>query len=168
MRIGVSLGIPIAAAILQVTVARLVLVGEVSPDVIALVAVAWALIAGAQEGLWWAFVAGITADLLGSGAFGATTVALLPVTLLFGLRDRSGAELPLLPAAAVIALGAAAHQVLLAVVLLVVGRPLPVFGLVLGLALGAGVYTGTLALVLYPLLRLLHRRTAREPAFDWE
>jgi len=168
VRIGVGIVIPLAAAVLQVTALRYLVAGEVTPDLVALVAVAWTLIAGPGEGIWWAFAGGLVADLLGGSALGATTVALLPVTLAFGLRDRSAGEPAVLPAAALIGLGAAAHQAVLAVVLLAVGRALPPFGLMVGLALGAGIYTGTLALVMYPVLRLLHRRTARGPAFEWK
>ncbi len=167
MRVLLGVVVPLVAAILQVTLVRFVGVGEMRPDLLALVVVSWSLVAGAAGGIWWAFAGGIAADLLGSAAFGATTVALLPVGLGFGLRDRSVGDPPLLAGAALVGAGALAHQLLQIVVLAVVGASLPPLGPLLGSAIGAAVYTGVLALGVYPLLRVVHRRTRREPAFDW-
>ena len=167
MRVFLGLAVPVLAAIIQVTVVRFVAVGEVRPDVLVLAVISWSLAAGAAEGIWWAFIAGIAADLLGSAAFGATTVSLLPVALFFGLRGRSAGEPPLAAAAALVGLGALAHQAVQAIVLLLVGTPLPPLTLVLGSAAGVALYTGLLGLVVYPAVRVLHRRTTREPAFEW-
>ncbi len=167
MRVFLGIAIPILTAIVQVTLVRFVAVGEVRPDLLALVVVSWTISAGSAEGIWWAFSGGIIADLLGSSAFGATTVSLLPIALVFGLRDRSEADPPLPAGAALVSLGALAHHLAQAVVLILVGVPLPPIGLLAGSALGVGLYTGVLALVAYPLLRVVHRRTTREPAFEW-
>lgn len=167
MKLVLGVAAPLLAAIFQVTVVRYIAVGEVRPDLLALVVVSWTLAAGAAEGIWWAFIAGLAADLLGSAAFGATTVSLLPVALVLGLRGRSDQDTGVLTAAALVGLGALAHQILQAVVLFVVGASLPSLGPLLGTAGGAALYTGILAVVAYPLLRVLHRRTTREPAFDW-
>lgn len=167
MKLALGLALPLLAAVIQVTVLRFVGVGEVRPDLLALVVVCWTLAAGAGEGIWWAFIAGLTADLLGSAVFGATTVSLLPIALLFGLRDRSAPDPGVLSAAALVGLGALVHQVLQSVVLALVGASLPPFGVLAATAVGAAIYTGVLALGAYPGLRVLHRRTTREPAFDW-
>ena len=110
---------------------------------------------------------GIAADLLGSAAFGATTVSLLPVALGFGLRDRTAGDPTLVTGAIFVGAGALAHHLAQALVLVLVGAALPPLGILLAGAVGSAIYTGTLALAAYPLLRMLHRRTAREPAFDW-
>ena len=110
MRAAAILGIPLLCAVLQVTVVRLVSIGEAHPDLLAPVVVSWSLIAGAA---------------------------------------------------------ALAHELLRAIVLAIVGVSLPPLGVLLAGGVGTAVYTGSLALLAYPLLRLLHRRTAREPAFDW-
>lgn len=167
MRGVLMLGIPALCAVLQVTVVRFLTVGEVRPDLLALVVVAWSLIGGAAQGVWWAFAGGIAADLLGSASFGATTVSLLPIGLGFGLRDRSSVEPSVVAAAVLVGAGALTHHLAHAVVLVLVGASLPPLGILVAGALGTGIYTGVLALLGYPLLRLLHRRTARQPAFDW-
>lgn len=167
MRGAAALAIPVLCAVLQVTIVRFVSVGEAHPDLLALVVVSWSLIAGAAQGMTWAFAGGLTADLLGSAAFGATTVSLLPIGLGFGVRDRTGGDPTIVAGAFLVGAGAVAHQLTQAVVLVLVGASLPPLGILLAGGVGTGIYTGTLALVGYPLLRLLHRRTAREPAFDW-
>ncbi len=167
MRVFVGVAVPVLAAIVQVTVVRFVAVGEVRPDVLTIVVVSWSLAAGAAGGIWWAFGGGLAADLLGSSAFGATTVSLLPIALVFGLRDRSAHEPGAVAGAALVGLAALAHHLAQALVLLVVGTPLPPFTLLAGSAVGVGIYSGVLALIAYPALRALHRRTTRAPAFDW-
>ncbi len=167
MRVFLGIAIPVLAAIVQVTLVRFVAVGELRPDLLALAVVSWSITAGAAEGIWWAFSGGIAADLLGAAAFGATTVSLLPVALALGLRDRSAGEPPLAAGAALVGVGALAHHLAQAVVLVLVGTPLPPIALLAGSGVGVALYTGLLALVAYPLLRVVHRRTTREPAFDW-
>jgi rod shape-determining protein MreD len=167
MRGAAALAVPIACAVLQVAVLRFIAIGEARPDLLTLVVVSWSLIGGAVQGMGWAFAGGIVADLLGSAAFGATTVSLIPIAFGFGLRDRTGGEPTLVAAAVLVGAAALAQHLLHAVVLAVVGVSLPSLGLLLAGGLGAGVYTALLALAGYPLLRMLHRRTVREPAFDW-
>src|SRR5437868_613221 len=167
MRGAAILGIPLLCAVLQVTVVRFVSIGEAHPDLLALVVVSWSLIAGAAAGMTWAFAGGVAADLLGSSAFGATTVSLLPVALGFGVRDRAAGEPTIIAGALLVGAAALAHELLRAIVLAIVGVSLPPLGVLLAGGVGTAVYTGSLALLAYPLLRLLHRRTAREPAFDW-
>lgn len=167
MRVVVGIGVPVLSAIAQVSVVRFLSLGDVRPDLLALAVVSWSLAAGAAEAVWWAFSGGLVADLLGSAAFGATTVSLLPIALVFGLRDRSAGDPGIVFGAALVGLGALAHQTVQALVLLAVGTPLPPLEVLAGSAVGAGLYTAALALVAYPLLRVVHRRTTREPAFDW-
>jgi rod shape-determining protein MreD len=167
MRTAAAVAIPLLCALLQVSVVRYLSIGEAGPDLLALVVVSWSLIGGAAQGVWWAFAGGIAADLLGSAAFGATTVSLLPVALGFGLRDRTAGEPTLIAGAVLVGAGALAHHLAQALVLVLVGASLPPLGILLAGGVGTGLYTGTLALAVYPLLRMLHRRTAREPAFDW-
>jgi rod shape-determining protein MreD len=164
---ALGLLIPALCAVLQVTVVRFLALGEARPDVLAVAVVGWSIFAGPAPGMAWAFVGGLTADLLGSAAFGATAVSLLPVGFGFGLRDRTTGEPTLLAAALLVGAGALAHQLLHAVVLALVGSSLPPLGLLLAGALGTAVYTAVVGAAAYPLLRMVHRRTVREPAFDW-
>ena len=52
-----------------------------------LVVISWTLLHGLEEGLVWAFVAGLSVDLFSIGPFGATAVAYITAVLLvFGLE----------------------------------------------------------------------------------
>ncbi len=167
MRLALGIAVPVLAAVVQASLSSYVAIGEVRPDLLALVVVSWCLAAGAAEGLWWAFSGGIAADVVSGSPFGALTASLLPIAFGFGLGRGQGARDPrVLTAAALVALAAALHQALYGVLLVALGRGLPEPSVLLALVVGAGAYTGALSVLVYPLLRALHRRTARGPAFD--
>ncbi|MBK6429438.1 MAG: rod shape-determining protein MreD [Anaerolineae bacterium] len=78
--------VPMLAAIglLQTTfVPYLSLLGA-KPNLMLLVVVAWTLIAGSREGLWWAFIGGLWLDLLGGSPLGASALALVAAAYLIG------------------------------------------------------------------------------------
>jgi rod shape-determining protein MreD len=165
MRIALAVAIPVLAAALQAGLAYNVAIGEARPDLVGLVVVGWALLTGAPQGAWWAFVGGLAADLWSGGPFGANTVSLLPIGAAFGAWERQLTP-GVLTAAGLIALGSGARLILYVLVLALVGRPLPDFGPLALAVLGSAVFTGILALALYPGLRMLDRRTRGRPAFD--
>jgi rod shape-determining protein MreD len=69
------------AAILESSVLTQLQVGSVRPDLVFAVGVAAAMLLGFESGMTWAFVGGITLDLLLPGrALGSTALALLVVT----------------------------------------------------------------------------------------
>src|SRR5438874_12252086 len=67
----------IAVATLQTTVAPYLRVGGVQPDLILVAAVLWTVVVGIDTGLVWAFLGGITIDLLAPRPLGSTAFALL-------------------------------------------------------------------------------------------
>src|SRR2546428_13798995 len=78
MRFVLGVLIPLAAALLQGTVAPLIAVGGARPSLPLLVAASWSVAAGAREGVWWAFLGGIVSDLISAGPLGAFSLASLP------------------------------------------------------------------------------------------
>lgn len=167
MRAALAVLVPVIAAVVQSSLAGQLALGEARPDLLALVVVAWSVIAGA-EAMWWAFAGGLAGDLLGAGVFGALTVSLLPIAALFALRPREAGPPPgIFAGSALVALGTVVHQVLYATVVVLAGRPLPELPALAGAVTAGAIYTGILALAVYPILRLLHRRTTRQPAFEW-
>jgi len=89
VRVALAIVVPLVAALLQGSVVPFIAVGGARPNLVVLVAASWSVAAGAREGLWWAFVGGLAADLLSGGPLGAQALAaLLPVTLV-GLSDPS-------------------------------------------------------------------------------
>lgn len=168
MRVALAIVMPIAAALLEGTVAPLVTIGGVRPSLPILVAGAWSVAAGAREAVWWAFIGGLAMDLLSGGPLGAFASAALPPVAAIGLRDRSsGRTTPVLVGALLVGLAALATGLLYLGILAITGQPLASFPREAGAAVGGAVYTGALAVVVYPLARYLHRATEKQGASGW-
>lgn len=166
MRIALAFAVPIAAALLQGAIGPLAVVGGAFPNVPILVAASWSVAAGAREGLWWAFVAGLATDLLSGGPLGAFTVASLPGVLLVGLGERSPARpVPYLTGVLAVGLAALLTQLLYIGILGSLGHPAGPPPTVAAQTIGVGIYTGALALVAYPLARLGRKLTEKESPF---
>jgi rod shape-determining protein MreD len=166
MRIALALAVPLTAALLQGAIGPLAVVGGAFPNMPILVAASWSVAAGAREGLWWAFIAGLATDLLSGGPLGAFTVASLPGVLLVGLGERSPAR-PVPYPTGVLAVGLAAllTQLLYIGILGFLGHPGGTPSAVAAQTIGVGVYTGALAAVVYPLARVGRRLTEQESPF---
>ncbi len=166
MRIALAIVVPLAAALLQGAAAALITVGGAFPNVPVLVAASWAVAAGAGEALWWAFVGGLAMDVLSAGPLGAFTVAVLPGVLLVGLGERSPAKpVPVLTGMLAVGLAAVLTQALYLGILAFLGHPLGPPPVAVAQTVGVGIYTGALALVVYPLARLGRRLTEKESPF---
>src|SRR5256885_3504008 len=87
MRFVLGILIPLAAALLQGTVAPLIAVGNARPSLPILVAASWSIAAGAREGVWWAFLGGVVSGLISGGPFGAFALASLPPVPAVRLRE---------------------------------------------------------------------------------
>lgn len=166
MRVALAVAVPVIASLLQAAVGPLAVVGGAFPNMPILVAASWSVAAGAREGLWWAFIAGLTTDLLSGGPLGAFTVASLPGVLLVGLGERSQAK-PISVVAGAVAVGIAAliTQLIYVGILAFLGQPLPAAAALAAQTVGVGIYTGALASVVYPLARVGRRLTEQESPF---
>src|SRR2546425_13107133 len=98
MRLLLGILVPLAAALLQGTVAPLIAVGGARPSLPILVAASWSIAAGAREGVWWAFLGGLASDLISGGPLGAFALASLPPVAPGGLRDAGPGPPPPRPA----------------------------------------------------------------------
>src|SRR5438309_12075521 len=87
MRLLLGILVPLAAALLQGTVAPLIAVGGARPSLPILVAASWSIAAGAREGVWWAFLGGLVSDLISGGPLGACERAWLQPVAAAGLRE---------------------------------------------------------------------------------
>lgn len=67
----------IVAALLELTLIPYLQVGGAQPDLVLVLAVAWALVAGLEGGLVWAFVGGLMIDVLAARPLGSTAFVLL-------------------------------------------------------------------------------------------
>lgn len=79
MGINIYIAIPIMGllAILQTAVLPRFPIAGVAPQLLFLVALAWGLLRGLQEGLIWAFIAGIWVDLFSMAPIGVSSLAFM-------------------------------------------------------------------------------------------
>ena len=167
MRVALAVAVPLAAAILQGSVAPNIALGGARPNLVVLVAAAWAVAVGAREAVWWAFLGGLAVDLLSGGPLGASAFsALIPVAAVGlgdrSLRPRSGPVAALLVAAATLGAG-----ILYLGTLIVVGAAVGDLALIVAAAVSSAIYNGVLALFAYPLFRALRRSTEKQASFGW-
>jgi len=166
VRIVLALVIPLAAALLQSAVIPFVSIGGARPNLPLLVAGSWSLAAGAGEGVWWAFVGGIAADLLSGGPLGAFAVASLPPVAAIGLGERPAPRpTPVLLGASFMTAAAAVAGILYVLALSLAGTPVPDLpGLAIQIG-GGAIFTGALAIATYPIARWLSRHTEKQASF---
>ena len=79
----------LSVALLQSTVLPALTIVGVKPELMLLTVLSWSLLRGVEEGLVWAFLGGMMLDLFSGGPLGASTLALLVVSFLFGLAQGS-------------------------------------------------------------------------------
>jgi rod shape-determining protein MreD len=165
MRFVLGVVIPLTAALLQGTVAPLISVGGARPSLPILVAASWSVAAGAREGVWWAFLGGLASDLISGGPLGAFALASLPPVVAVGLGE-AGASRPtaILPGAVLVGIAALGAGLLYIGILAVTGGAITSAPLAAGTAVASAIYTGLLALAIYPVARLLRRATEKQGA----
>jgi rod shape-determining protein MreD len=165
MRLLLGVLIPLAAALLQGTVAPLIAVGGARPSLPILVAASWSVAAGAREGVWWAFLGGLVSDLISAGPLGAFALASLPPVAAVGLREGgSSRPTPVIVGAVLVGLAALAAGLIYLGILAVTGEAVSSLPLAAGTAVASAAYTGLLALAIYPVARLLRRATEKQGA----
>src|SRR5689334_14978546 len=89
MRVALALAIPVTAALLQGSLVPFITVAGARPNLPLLVAASWSVAAGAREGVWWAFIGGLAADLLSGGPLGALALAALGPVAAVGLAEQT-------------------------------------------------------------------------------
>src|SRR3989454_12049338 len=124
MRVLLGILVPLAAALLQGTVAPLIAVGGARPSLPILVAASWSVAAGAREGVWWAFLGGLVSDLISGGPLGAFALASLPPVAAIGVQDRGSTRTtPIVVAALLVGLAALGAALIYLRILVATGQP---------------------------------------------
>jgi rod shape-determining protein MreD len=87
---GSFLSIPILvlAAAMQATLAPQIQLLGGRPDLVLLLVLSWAVNAGLDESIIWAFVGGIAQDLLSASPTGTSTLGMIPVVFIIGSLTR--------------------------------------------------------------------------------
>jgi rod shape-determining protein MreD len=153
-------------AIFQATAAPQIQIGAGHPDLLLLAVMSWELLRGRGEGYVWAFIGGLSLDLIGGGPFGASILGLLAVTLvadwLGGGLFRDRAILPLITAF----VGTFAFHGVYLALLSIFGWSINPLDAVFRVALPSALINMILGLIVFRLLAALHRR-ATPSGFSW-
>ncbi|HLF28946.1 MAG TPA: rod shape-determining protein MreD [Anaerolineae bacterium] len=153
-------------SLVQATLAPHMQIGAVWPDFLLLVVMSWALRRRPNEALAWAFVGGLSVDLVSGGPFGGTALGLMTVALLASaLADGTLRGRMILPIVAALAGTLAFHAVYLLAMLLV-GQRADVLDALVRIALPAAVYNAALSLLLYRIMSGIDARI-RPKALRW-
>ena len=78
----------IGFVLFQVTVVSQISIFGVHPELLLTVVTSWSLLRGAESGMLWALIAGVTMDILSGAPFGMSTLPLLVVSFVAGLSQR--------------------------------------------------------------------------------
>lgn len=148
--------------LIQSSVGPFLSIGGVHPDLVLVAVIGWTLLRGPKEGLLWAIIGGLSLDLLSSGPFGVTTVALAVTGLLAGLAyGRTFGGYLIIPVAVTFPLSLAYYLIYVTLLSLLEQSDAWLPALATAMA-PASLLNMAAMIFLFPLLRLLHRRTGRE------
>lgn len=152
----------IAVGVLHAGLVPVFAAGDVKPNLVLVAVVLVAISAGPVSGATWAFVAGLTANLLSSDPLGSVPLTLLAAAALTAAAAPMLAPLaPIYPVIAVFVGSIMADSGMLLIHQLLGGEW---GGFPLGLVLGAAALNAGLAALLIVLGRLLRRRERVSPA----
>lgn len=149
-------------ALIQSSLGPFLTIANVRPDLVLAAVIGWTLLRGSKEGVLWAIIGGLCLDLLSSGPFGVITLSLIITSLLarLGYGLVFGGYL-IIPLSLTFPLSLA-YYLTYTLLLNVLSKPLPWLPALSNVILPASVLNIAAMLLLFPLLRLLHRRTGRE------
>jgi rod shape-determining protein MreD len=149
-------------ALIQSSLGPFLTIANVRPDLVLVAVIGWTLLRGSKEGVLWAIIGGLCLDLLSSGPFGVITFSLIITSLLarlgYGLVFGGYLTIPLTLTFPL----SLAYYLTYTLLLNVLSQPLPWLPALSNVILPASVLNIAAMLLLFPLLRLLHRRTGRE------
>jgi rod shape-determining protein MreD len=149
-------------AVVQSTVMPHVDLLGVHPDLVFLVVVSWSLLRGMGEGMLWALLGGVALDLISGAPFGVCTLALVVASFVSSLGERGIFRFEILVPILIVPPVALLYQVILLAMLKILGWPAG-WGEGLARVVLPSVLINTLGIpIVYPLMRLLERRTGRE------
>lgn len=142
----------VAAVVAQVAIAPHLAIAGVVPNILLLVVLTLALVGGRTQGVVVGFVAGLLADLLGTGVIGVAALVFTVIGYMAGsLQENMFAEGWLLPVSVVL-IASLLAEFSYALVLALLGEGAG-FGMTLTrIVIPTALYTAALALVLYPFL----------------
>jgi rod shape-determining protein MreD len=122
----ISLPILLVAAVIQSTIVPEIRVGNGGPDLILMMVLSWTMLSGLEEGVLWAMVGGILQDLIIGVPTGTTALVLVVIMFLSDLTIGQVGRNNLIFPPIAIAAATIIYQLLLAILLSVLGRPVSI------------------------------------------
>ena len=149
-------------ALLQTSNSPFFTILGVQADLVLVAVIGWSILRGLGEGLVWAVIGGAALVLLSGGPFGAATIALITTCLLASLGyGRVFGGQVVIPLAITFPLSLV-YYVVYAMLLSVLNHPVDWLLALSDVILPASLLNIAAMFLVFPFLRLLHRRTGRE------
>lgn len=153
----------VGAALLQTTISPYIKISGIHPDLVLILVIGWTVLRGAEEGLVWALIAGLSLDFLSGAPFGLFTLCMVMVALITGfVHGLTFGSSIVLPLSLTFPLSLFFNGLAL-LVLFLLGRPI-IWGEVLPTILvPVALFNTALMLLFFPLLHLLNRWLNPQP-----
>ena len=161
---SVSLLLAVLIGILHAAVAPVLVIGDVHPNIVLVAVVLVTVISGFGPGVAWAFVAGLTANLLTRGPLGSLPLALLLVAAAVAGGERLFGRLSWGYPLAAVAFGSVVVDVVSLAILQMVDLPLAGGLPIQRIAAGALLNTAMAAIAILPTRILMTRAGGAEKA----
>ncbi len=155
----------VVAALFETSLAPFLQFGGAQPDLLLVIAVIWTMIVGLEGGMAWAFVGGLTIDLLGTDPLGSTAFALLVSVGVAALAGRFMGPARLAGPVLLVFVLSIVESLVLYVLVEALQGPVPVPDLA-SLVVPRAIYNTVLALPLTAVAVLIRRRRETERV-DW-
>ena len=161
MRYIVATVILAAFAVVQVSFFSRMSIGSAAPQLVLLSVVAWSLVRGPMEGVFWGFFGGLFFDLASGGPVGVSALAMVAVAAVAGLLGgRMFGSNPLLPMLAVF-LASGVYFVIDSFLLATLHYPTDWRSVVVDVAFPSALANGILSAVVYPAFAFVASHTSR-------
>lgn len=148
------------AAVLQVSIFARMTVAGAAPQLVLLSVVAWSLVRGPVEGMYWGFAGGLLYDLASGGPLGVSALGMLAMAAVAGLLGgRMFGTNPLLPVLAVV-IASGVFFVIDGFLLATLHYPTDWQALFVQVAVPTAVANGLLSLAVYPIFGWVANHTS--------
>ena len=149
-------------AALQASVFSRIALGAAAPQLVLLSVVAWSLVRGPMEGIFWGFAGGLFYDLATGGPVGVSALAMVAVAALAGsIGGRTFGSNPLLPMLAVFA-ATVLYFIVVSFLLATLHFHTDWGAVFRDVAFPTAIANGALSLLVYPMFAFVASHTRRQ------